>query len=84
VRGRDLYANAGLSFWDDGEGESNNVDSALEEFVGHGGGESSVAEHDGNNGMIALWNVESCIRHFLSEIDVVAGKRVAEFGGGFE
>lgn len=71
VGGGDLGADASGIAGDDGEEEADGVDAAVEESAGDLLGEFGVAEHDGDDGVLAgLADVEAGI---AEAVGVVAG-----------
>lgn len=80
----DLDPDASLALWNDGIGETYDVDSLSEHGVGETRGESGVAEHDGHNGVLPLDYGETAFRHPLTEVADVAFEAVPQFGGLLE
>ena len=81
MRGADLRADARGALGDDGVGERDDVDAAIEHAVGEGLGDAGVAEHDRDDGVGAVGNVESGGAEFFAVVACVGGEAVAEFGG---
>src|SRR4051794_13073350 len=67
VGGGDLGADAGLAFGDDGKTEADDVNAEGEHGVGEFGGEGSIADHDGADGMGAREDVEAELGHAFAE-----------------
>ena len=60
---RELDADARFAFGHDRIEETNDVESLAEELGGHALCERRVTEHDGNDGMNALFRFESSLRN---------------------
>ena len=84
VAGRHLGADAGLVFGDDRVGKADDVKTFGEEAAGHFGGEFSVIEHDGDDGMRAGNEFEAEFFHATSEIGGVLAKFFAEVIARFD
>jgi len=67
VGSRDLHADAGFALRDDGVRKADDVHAFLQHGVGEFCSEGSIAEHDGNDGVLAGGDVEAGFGHALAE-----------------
>src|SRR5689334_20840711 len=63
-----LRPDARLPLGNHREGEPDDIDPELEQAIGHAPGERGIAQHHGNDGMLARLQVEAGPRHALTEV----------------
>ena len=80
VSGRDLSSYSSLSFGYDWVAEADDIDAAIEQCGGEFVRFAGIADHDGNNGVLAVEQLKSGFGHGLAKVGGVRFQTVPQFG----
>src|SRR3989344_1309097 len=84
VRGGYLHADAGFSFWYDGECEADDVDAFVEKRFRHIDRPLLVAEHDWGDGVLCIGDGKTVLFHEFAEEFGIRPQALAIFGMVFQ